>query len=67
MTIRCFKALVSLPLSGDQKPWDLMNRMLALHHDNLNMIFSFEDCSSNVYRLMSNLIYFVRRYLFLEL
>ena len=26
----CFEALVSLPLSGDQKPSHLMNRMLAL-------------------------------------
>ena len=28
-----FKALVSLTLSGDQKPWHLMNRMLALLPD----------------------------------
>ena len=27
---QCFEALVSLPLSGDQKPSHLMNRMLAL-------------------------------------
>ena len=33
-----FKALVSLPLSGDQKPSHLMNRMLALLPD---------DCKSD--------------------
>ena len=30
---QCFEALVSLPLSGDQKPLHLMNRMLALLPD----------------------------------
>ena len=30
---QCFEALVSLPLSGDQKPSHLMNRMLALLPD----------------------------------
>ena len=30
---QCFEALISLPLSGDQKPSHLMNRMLALLPD----------------------------------
>ena len=30
---QCFEALVSLPISGDQKPSHLMNRMLALLPD----------------------------------
>ena len=34
-----FKALVSLPLSGDQKPSHLMNRMLALLPDGYNPDF----------------------------
>ena len=34
-----FEALVSLPLSGDQKPSHLMNRMLALLSDDFNPDF----------------------------
>ena len=36
---QCFEALVSLPLSGDQKPSHLMNRMLALLPDDYNPDF----------------------------
>ena len=36
-----FEALVSLPLSGDQKPSHLINRMLALLSDNYKQDFIF--------------------------
>ena len=38
-----FKALVSLPLTGDQKPSHLMNRMLRLLPDNYKPDFILQD------------------------
>ena len=44
-----FEALVSLPLTGDQKPSHLMNRILVLLQDNYRTNSSFEVCSSVVF------------------
>ena len=55
-----FEALVSLPLSGDQKPSHLMNRMLALLPDDYKPDFILRG-------LMCILIFSARRYKILEL
>ena len=62
-----FEALVSLPLSGDQIPSHLMNRMLALLPDDYKPDFILRGGFSNASPLMSILIFSARRYQILGL
>ena len=57
-----FKALVSLPLSGDWKPSDLMNRMHALFLMIKNPTSSSGGCFSDTSPLMSVLKFSTRWY-----
>ena len=76
-----FNALVSLPLSGDQKPSHLMNRMLALLPDDYkpdfilqglflrmitNQTLSSKVCFSDAFLKKSGRIFSARKYLILK-
>ena len=62
-----FEALVSLPLSGDQKPSHLINRMLALLPDDYKPISSSEDCFFDTSLSTFVVIFSARRFQILEL
>ena len=62
-----FEALVSLPLSGDQKPSLRMNRMLALLPDDYKPDFILRGLFLWVFLSTSVLIFFTRRFRILKL
>ena len=51
-----FEALVSLPLSDDQKPSHLMNRMLALLQTRLHPLTKSSQISSSLVNLLSEIL-----------